>query len=73
MTMTTHPPQHMSQKLVYRPLTFAGLNTLGPCVIELWVSDISTVLEPSPTASATAAFTGVLGSPALGTYGSNYV
>ena len=42
-------------------LTFAGLDPIGPCVIELCVTDISAVLEPSTAVSATAEFAGLAG------------
>ena len=47
--------------------TFAGLNALDPCMIEVCVAGISAVLEPSTAASATTAFAGFLDSAALGT------
>ena len=47
--------------------TFASQDALGPCVMELCVAGISAVLEPCTTASATAAFGGLLGRTALGT------
>ena len=57
----------MSQDSHSRELTFTGLNPLDPSMIEVCVTGISTVLEPSTAASATAAFTGFLDSAALGT------
>ena len=53
--------------------TSASLNALGPCMLELRVGDISTVLEPSTTTSATAAFAGFRGRTALGTCGNDLV
>ena len=47
--------------------TCASLEALGPRMIEVSVSDISTILEPSATARATTAFAGFCGSAALGT------
>ena len=46
--------------------TFAGLYALDPCVIEVCVPGISTLLEPSTAASATAEFAGFLDSRARG-------
>ena len=45
----------------------ASLEALGPRMIEVSGSDISTILEPSTTARATTAFAGFCGSAALGT------
>ena len=59
-------------RLVSTPPTCAGLETLGPGVIRLCVSDISAVPEPSATASATAAFAGFLDSATLGTRESDH-
>ena len=47
--------------------TFAGLDTLGPCMIELHVTLISTVFEPSTITSTTAKFAGFLDITTLGT------
>ena len=44
----------------------AGVDAVGPCMIELRVTGISTVLEPSAIASATAALARFLGNTALG-------
>ena len=49
-----------------RELTFACFYTLEPRVIKLVVIGISTVIEPSPAASTTAASTGLKGA-AVGT------
>ena len=56
------------QNLASQKLTFARLDAFRPCVIKLVVADISAVLEPSTTASATAKFAGFLCSTALGAY-----
>ena len=69
--------KHISLSLSFSPslsleLTFASLNALDPCMISICVASISTVLEPSTTASATAALTGFLDSTALGAYGNGY-
>ena len=45
---------------------FAGLDALEPCVIKLRVAGISTVLEPTASATATRALAGFVGG-ALGT------
>ena len=47
-------------------LTFASLNALDPCMTKLCVTDITTVLEPSPSASTTTEPAGLFGSAALG-------
>ena len=47
--------------------TFAGLNALGPCVIKNFVAEISALLEPSTTTSATTVFSGCLDGTALAT------
>ena len=47
--------------------TFTSLEALGPCMVKLRVANIPTILEPSPVASTTGAFTRFLGSPALET------
>ena len=52
--LTTH-------ELTIRELTFAGLDALEPCVIKLRVAGISTVLEPTASASATRGFAGFVG------------
>ena len=57
----------MSQDSDSKKLTFAGLNALNPCVIEVCVAGISAVLEPSTAASATTEFAGFLDAAALGT------
>ena len=49
-------------------LTRAGPNALDPCMIEVWVTGISAVLEPSTAASATTEFAGFLDTAALGAY-----
>ena len=46
-------------------LTFASLDALGPCMIELCVTDISTVLVPSTATNTAAALTRFLGSDTL--------
>ena len=51
--------------------TCASLKALGPGMIELCVAAISTVLEPSATASATAEFERFLGGAALGACGTD--
>ena len=51
----------------HRP-TFAGLNALGPRVMEVHIASISTVLEPSTAASATAVFPRPLDNAALATH-----
>ena len=48
-------------------LTFAGLYTLAPRMNDIFVADISALLEPSTTASATTGFPRLLRSTALGT------
>ena len=50
-----------------RELTFACLQALEPRVIKLVVIGTSTVIEPSPAASTTAASTGLKGA-AVGAY-----
>ena len=50
-------------------LTVTSLDAFPPCVIKIRVAGISTLVEPSTTASATTEFTGFLGSTALGAYG----
>ena len=52
-------------------LTFAGQDALDPCVIKIWVADISTVLEPSTAASAATEFAGCLHIAALGACGAD--
>ena len=42
--------------------TFAGLDALGPCMAKLFVAGISTALEPSAAASATAALASLVSS-----------
>ena len=54
-------------------LTFAGLNPLDPCMIEVSVAGISTVLEPSTAIGAATAFAGFLDTAALGTRGPNHL
>ncbi len=49
----------------YPGLTLAGPDALGPCMIRVRVVGISTLLEPSTTASATTDFTGLLHDTAL--------
>ena len=49
-------------------LTCTSLNAFGPCVIEICVNDISAFLEPSSAASATAEFTGFLGTGTFRAY-----
>ena len=49
------------------PPTFTSLDALGPSMIKLSVDCISTVLEPSTAASATAAFASLVAG-ALGTH-----
>ena len=56
----------MSQDSDSKKLTFTGLNALDPCMIEVWVASISTVLEPSTAASATTEFAGFFDTAALG-------
>ena len=56
----------ITHELTTHELTFAGLDALVPCVIKLRVAGISTVLEPTTSASATRAFAGFVGG-ALGT------
>ena len=51
----------MAQNSVSSLPTFASLNALGPCMIKLGIASIATVLEPSPTTSATATFARFLG------------
>ena len=55
--------------LITHKLTFAGLDALGPRVIELGVARTSAVVEPSTARSATAGFAGLLGLTTLGTPG----
>ena len=52
---------------IYSHKVFAGLDALDPCMIKGSVAGISTVLEPSTTASATTEFAGFLDTAALGT------
>ena len=63
----------MSQDSDSKKLTFAGLNALDPCMIEVWVASISTVLEPSTAASATTEFAGFLNAAALGAHLASYL
>ena len=58
----------MAHKSVSLQPTFARLNALGPCMIKLCITSISTVLEPSTTTSATATFAKFLGNTAPGTH-----
>ena len=62
------PAQRASQNSASPEPTWAGLDTLGPCIFKLCVASISTILEPSTVPSATGAFTGFLGSTALETH-----
>ena len=48
-------------------LTFAGPDTLRPCVIKFWVTPISALLEPRTASTATTSLAGLLASAALGT------
>ena len=48
-------------------LTFAGLKALKPRVIEVRVANISALLKPSTTTSATTELTGFRAGTALGT------
>ena len=48
--------------------TFAGPNTLGPCMLELCVASISTVREPGTPTRAVAAFARFSGETALETH-----
>ena len=59
----------MSQNPASPPPTFAGLDALGPCMVEFGVTGISTGLKPITAASATAKFAGFLGSTAVRAYG----
>ena len=61
---------HPTNKIKLSKVTFASVNALSPSMSELHVASISTLLEPSTAASATAAFARVLGSSAIGTYDS---
>ena len=45
--------------------TFASLHAVGPSMIKICVSCISTILEPSAAASTAAAFAGFLVNAAL--------
>ena len=51
--------------------TFASMDALRPCMTKLCVAGISTILEPSASASATAAFAG-LGDTAFGAPTASY-
>ena len=42
-------------------LTFTGPDALAPCVVEVWITDISTFLEPSTAWTAATCFAGHLG------------
>ena len=46
--------------------TFASLDTLHPCMIKLCIAGISTIIEPSTTADATATLARFLDNAALG-------
>ena len=55
----------MTQNSVCPQLTFASYDALSPCVIELRVAGITTVVEPITAASTTAALPGLFSSTAL--------
>ena len=63
----------MTQNPAARTPTLTSLDALSPCMIKLCVADISTVLEPTTAASATATFTGFLDNATLATavFGAN--
>ena len=48
--------------------TFAGLDALSPRVVEVRVTGLSALLEPSTTATAATGFAGSLVDAALGTW-----
>ena len=56
----------MAQHSASRQLTFASLDALSPCVVELRIANISALLKPGTATSATTAFASLAGS-ALGT------
>ena len=56
---------------ILQKLTCASFYALDPCVSKLCVADISTFLEPSTVASATAAFAIPIGCATLGAYGND--
>ena len=59
-------PNHMQCECQSEQLTAASLDALGPSVVKVHITDISTVLEPSTTASTTAALANLVGN-AFGT------
>ena len=61
---TRHNTRHQS---LSQRRTCTSLYALGPCMINLWVTSISTFLEPSTVTSATAESAELLGRTAFGT------
>ena len=70
--MQCNAMQYNSQNPVFTRPTFAGLDALGPCVIELRVASIPAIIEPGAVASTATAFAGFLGSTALRTVAAAY-
>lgn len=56
----THRKVYTAQDTHSRELTFAGLETLGPRVVNRFVVGVTTSLEPSTSTNATAEFAGFL-------------
>ena len=52
---------HNSNRKIQLQTYFASLNTLGPCMIKFRIASISAIFEPTTAASATAAFTCLVG------------
>ena len=67
--MASYPTKCMPQSSDSLQLTFAGLDALSPCMIKLYVADISAVLEPSTPTSTAAKLARLFSSPALGACG----
>ena len=63
-----YPTHCATQDSDYQEHTSAGQDALVPCIIKARVLSISTVLEPSTTASATTECTGFLDTAAFGTH-----
>ena len=57
----------MAQNSASLQLTFASLDAFGPCMNKLRVVGVSTLVEPSTTAGATAECSGFADSTTLGT------
>ena len=63
--MAQYPPQYMTKSTVFLLPTSASLDALSPRVMKRCVADISAVLEPSATSSATTGLARFLYSTAL--------